>query len=186
MFEFPVLLFFCAGFCDEFQSTCEPFPQVGASLPRALPFSPSLSFSLTFGILGFCLKLVQSVVWDGFASTLRRRLVGWVHLYISYQSVLASLLPGIIPTFSSPASCPFQGSAGIMAFWECPVPPGPFSQSNPWVCIPHPEVILGKNVLPRVAWELVGSSSGFPGSGAHRDGARCAAARICSRGYQML
>lgn len=79
---------------DEFKSSCEPFPQVGASLPCALPSSPSLSFSLTFEILGFFLKLVESsaaMVWDGFALTLRGRLVGWVYLYISYQSVLASL-----------------------------------------------------------------------------------------------
>lgn len=79
---------------NEFKSSCEPFPQVGASLPHTLPSSPSLSFSLTFEILGFFLKLVEgaaAMVWDGFALTLRGRLVGWMYLYISYQSVLASL-----------------------------------------------------------------------------------------------
>lgn len=123
MFEFPVLLFFCAGFCDEFQSTCEPFPQVGASLPRALPFSPSLSFSLTFGILGFFLKLVQSVVWDGFASTLRRRLVGWVHLYISYQSCWHPCFQALFQPFLLQLPALSKALQGLWPFGNVPSPP---------------------------------------------------------------
>lgn len=75
----------------EFKSISEPFPQVEASLP--FPSSPSLSFR--FEILGFLLKLVESIAameWDGFVLMLRGRLVGWVHLYISSQSVLAKSL----------------------------------------------------------------------------------------------
>lgn len=48
--------------------------------------------SLRFEMPGFFLKMVESnaaLVWDGFAFTLRGRLVGWIYLYISYQSVLA-------------------------------------------------------------------------------------------------
>lgn len=73
------------------------------------PSSPSLSFSLTSEILGFFLKLVESsaaMVWDGFAFTLRRRLVGWMYLYISFIPVSVGI-PGIQASFQ-----PFQGSVG--------------------------------------------------------------------------
>ena len=43
-------------------------------------------------MLGFFLKMLESdaaMVWDGFAFTQRGRLVGWMYLYISSQSVLA-------------------------------------------------------------------------------------------------
>lgn len=92
-FEFKSFTVFqCRFLLMSFKRNCKLYPQVEAFLPYALPSSLSKSFSVRFEILGFFLKMVESnaaVVWDGFVFTLRGRLVGWIYLYISYQSVLA-------------------------------------------------------------------------------------------------